>query len=357
MSDFKKTINTYDLSQILDYVERDEIKDSLYETLNFKDKIKISQRHLDDSLNQHRLLNYIYILLIKLQMILFSILLWSIPAIIIILSYFIIDQFNPGFMTYATSGKTNDFIFLINFIIVLDFIFVGCVIIWNILTFTATGDNNSLYTLKGLKHILLEDGLNINKIYFVNYIKLHIIEFNEKILIIFMYIFNHQFIKNIIQENENQIVEYYNEPILNRNKQIFRRHNVIKDINKDELYLISYKYLDSKMKSLSQLERLEQKDQRLYYNSENELIALKKIINEKQSSIYDFKMIIKKLAQLYKLNQIRLSDEKIKQHNQKQKEQQELEESNQKEIDRLVNELKKRQLTYEDQINEQIKHT
>lgn len=175
MSDFKKTINNYDLSQVLDYVEHGEIKDSLYETLNFKDKIKISQRHLNDFLNQHRLLNYIYLLLIKLQMMLFSILLWSIPAIMIILSYFIIDQFNPGFMTYATSQEVNDFLFLINFIIVLDLIFVSCVIIWNILTFTAMGDNDSLYTLNGLKRRLLEDGLNINKIYFVNDIKLHFI--------------------------------------------------------------------------------------------------------------------------------------------------------------------------------------
>lgn len=358
---FKYLIDTYDSSQIIDYVERDELKDSLYETLSFKDKIHVAQRQLNDYLKQHKVLNFIFILPIKIQMVLFSILVWLSPAIILFLIGLMISHFDPIFhqevMTIIHSGNLNQHSFL-EFIcslgiiiIVIDSVLTFFVTIWNCIVFLGDGESdfkdNNLYTLNGLKYVLLDDYMrdHNDEIYWVNYVKMHIIEFHEKILLIFMYMFKKQCVKDMIDMEENKIVEYYNEPVLNQNKQIFRRHEVIKDVNKDDDYLVSYEYIDSQMKSLSQLEKSKVKKQKLYYDSDNELDALKQIIHDKQSSLYDFKMIVTKLAQLYKLNQIRLSDEKVKQEHQRQDE-----------VDRLVNELRDRQLTHEDQINEQIKH-
>lgn len=358
---FKYLIDTYDSSQIIDYVERDELKDSLYETLSFKDKIHVAQRQLNDYLKQHKVLNFIFILPIKIQMVLFSILVWLSPAIILFLIGLMISHFDPIFhqevMTIIHSGNLNQHSFL-EFIcslgiiiIVIDSVLTFFVAIWNCIVFLGDGESdfkdNNLYTLNGLKYVLLEDYMrdHNDEIYWVNYVKMHLIEFNEKILLIFMYILKRKCVKDMIDMEEKNIVEYYNEPVLNLNKQVFRRHEVIKDVEKDDHYIISYNYIDSKMKSLSELEELEVNDQQLYYDSDNELDALKQIIHDKQSSLYDFKMIVTKLAQLYKLNQIRLSDEKVKQEHQRQDE-----------VDRLVNELRDRQFTHEDQINEQIKH-
>lgn len=84
---------------------------------------------------------------------------------------------------------------------------------------------------------------------------MHIIEFHEKALIFFMYIFKRDMVCELINKDENELVEYYNEPVLNQNKQIFRRHEVIKDIDKDDTYLVSYQYIDPQMKSISQLKK------------------------------------------------------------------------------------------------------
>lgn len=369
---FKYLIDTYDSSQIIDYVERDELKDSLYETLSFKDKIHVAQLQLNDYLKQHKVLNFIFILPIKIQMVLFSILVWLSPAIIALLIGLLINHFVPSFHQDAITGiqsknsnhhSLSEVIYVLGFIIIMiSSTLTFFVTIWNIITFLGRGDrdfkDDNLYTLNGLKYVLLDDYMrdHNDEIYWVNYVKMHLIEFNEKILLIFMYMFKKRCVKDMIDMEEKNIVEYYNEPVLNLNKQVFRRHEVIKDVEKDDHYIISYNYIDSKMKSLSQLEKSKLKKQKLYYDSNNELNALKEVINEKQSSLYGFKMIIIKLAQLYKLNQIRLSDEKVKQDQQHQKEQKELEEYNKREVNRLVNELRDRQLTHEDQINEQIKH-
>lgn len=369
---FKYLIDTYDSSQIIDYVERDELKDSLYETLSFKDKIHVAQLQLNDYLKQHKLLNFIFILPLKIQMVLFSILVWLSPAIIALLIGLLINHFVPSFHQDAITGiqsknsnhhSLSEVIYVLGFIIIMiSSTLTFFVTIWNIITFLGRGDrdfkDDNLYTLNGLKYVLLDDYMrdHNDEIYWVNYVKMHLIEFNEKILLIFMYMFKKRCVKDMIDMEEKNIVEYYNEPVLNLNKQIFRRHEVIKDVDKHDTYLVSYNYIDSKMKSLSQLEKSKLKKQRLYYDSNNELSALKEVINEKQSSLYGFKMIVTKLAQLYKLNQIRLSDEKVKKDQQHQKEQKELEEYNKREVNRLVNELRDRQLTHEDQINEQIKH-
>lgn len=369
---FKYLIDTYDSSQIIDYVERDELKDSLYETLSFKDKIHVAQRQLNDYLKQHKVLNFIFILPIKIQMVLFSILVWLSPAIIALLIGLLINHFVPSFHQDAITGiqsknsnhhSLSEVIYVLGFIIIMiSSTLTFFVTIWNCIVFLGDGESDfkddNLYTLNGLKYVLLDDYMrdHNDEIYWVNYVKMHLIEFNEKILLIFMYMFKKRCVKDMIDMEEKNIVEYYNEPVLNLNKQVFRRHEVIKDVEKDDHYIISYNYIDSKMKSLSQLEKSKLKKQRLYYDSNNELNALKEVIDEKKSSIYDFKMIIIKLAQLYKLNQIRLSDEKVKQDQQHQKEQKELEEYNKSEVDRLVKELRDRQLTHEDQINEQIKH-
>lgn len=361
MPEFKYLIDTYDSSQIIDYVERDELKDSLYETLSFKDKIHVAQRQLNDYLKQHKVLNFIFILPIKIQMVLFSILVWLSPAIIALLIGLLINHFVPSFHQDAITGiqskNSNQHMFAVAIyslgfiIIIISSNLTFFVTIWNMVAFLGRGDrafkDDNLYTLNGLKYVLLDDYMrdHNDEIYWVNYVKMHLIEFNEKILLIFMYIFKKQCVKDMIDMEEKNIVEYYNEPVLNLNKQVFRRHEVIKDVEKDDHYIISYNYIDSKMKSLSELEELEVNDQQLYYDSDNELNALKQIIHDKQSSLYNFKMIVTKLAQLYKLNQIRLSDEKVKQEHQRQDE-----------VDRLVNELRDRQFTHEDQINEQIKH-
>lgn len=369
---FKYLIDTYDSSQIIDYVERDELKDSLYETLSFKDKIHVAQLQLNDYLKQHKVLNFIFILPIKIQMVLFSILVWLSPAIILFLIGLMISHFAPNFhhnvitimqSKYSNHHSLSEVIYVLGFIIIIiSSTLTFFVTIWNIITFLGRGDrdfkDDNLYTLNGLKYVLLDDYMrdHNDEIYWVNYVKMHLIEFNEKILLIFMYMFKKRCVKDMIDMEEKNIVEYYNEPVLNLNKQVFRRHEVIKDVEKDDHYIISYNYIDSKMKSLSQLEKSKLKKQKLYYDSNNELSALKEVINEKQSSLYGFKMIVTKLAQLYKLNQIRLSDEKVKKDQQHQKEQKELEEYNKREVNRLVNELRDRQLTHEDQINEQIKH-
>ena len=358
---FKYLIDTYDSSQIIDYVERDELKDSLYETLSFKDKIHVAQRQLNDYLKQHKVLNFIFILPIKIQMVLFSILVWLSPAIILFLIGLMISHFAPNFhhnvitimqSKYSNQHSLSEVIYVLGFIIIMiSSILTLFVTIWNMTAFLGRGDrafkDDNLYTLNGLKYVLLDDYMrdHNDEIYWVNYVKMHLIEFNEKILLIFMYMFKKRCVKDIIDMEEKNIVEYYNEPVLNLNKQVFRRHEVIKDVDKHDTYLVSYNYIDPQIKSISQLEKSKTKKQRLYYESDNELNALKQIIHDKQSSLYDFKMIVTKLAQLYKLNQIRLSDEKVKQEHQRQDE-----------VDRLVNELRDRQFTHEDQINEQIKH-
>ena len=101
MSNFERAINTFNSDRIIDYAERDELKDSLYETLNFKDKVHIAQRHLNEYLKQHKLLNFIFILPIKIQMVLLSILIWSLPTIIIIMIIsFIVNYFFKGVFSH-----------------------------------------------------------------------------------------------------------------------------------------------------------------------------------------------------------------------------------------------------------------
>lgn len=371
MSNFERAINTFNSDRIIDYAERDELKDSLYETLNFKDKVHIAQRHLNEYLKQHKLLNFIFILPIKIQMVLLSILIWSLPTIIIMIISFIVNYFNPGFISNMIEFMTNDEIHYTIFkeilimggltIIIFNMIIILFVIAWNSSVFLGIGDrafkNNNLYTLKGLKYVLVEDYLqNPNEIYWVDYVKMHVIEFYEKVLIILMYVFKHNAIRKMIDFEENELIEHYNQPVLNRRKQIFRLHEVIKDVNKDDLYMVSYKYIDPQMKTISQLEKSKFEKQRLYYNSDNELNAMKTIINEQQDNLYDFKMIITKLSQLYKLNQIKLSDEKVKKEQDDQRKQYEQDEFNKNEVERLVKELKNQQLNYSDRINLQIKN-
>ena len=67
-------------------------------------------------------------------------------------------------------------------------------------------------------------------------------------------------------------------------------------------------------------------------------------------------MIITKLTQLYKLNQIRLADEKLKKEQDAQQKRYEQEEFNKNEVERLVKELKNQQLNSSDKINLQIKN-
>lgn len=372
MSEFERVIDTFDSDRIIDYAERDELKDSLYETLNFKDKVHVAQRNLNEYLKQHKLLNFIFILPIKIQMVLFSILVWSLPTIIIISIAFLMNRFDPSFTSEAIeyikvdemrNSTFKENLIMFGFILIFFNLFITFfVMIWNSIVFLGRGDrafkDNNLYTLKGLKYVLLEEYMrdNDDEIYWVNYVKMHIIEFNEKILLIFMYIFKRDVVRELIDIEEDKIIHYYNEPVLNQNKQIFRRHEVMKDVNKDDTYLISYKYIDSQMKSVSQLEKSKVKKQRLYYDSDNELNAMKTIINEQQDSIYDFKMIITKLTQLYKLNQIRLADEKLKKEQDAQQKRYEQEEFNKNEVERLVKELKNQQLNSSDKIDLQIKN-
>lgn len=375
MSDFERAINTFNSDRIIDYAEKDELKDSLYETLNFKDKVHIAQRHLNEYLKQHKLLNFIFILPIKIQMVLLSILIWSLPTIITMIILFVINHFNPGFISGIIEFMTNDETHYTIFkeisimggftLIMVNMIIVLFVTIWNSSVFLGIGDrafkNNNLYTLKGLKYVLVEDYLqNPNEIYWVDYVKMHVIEFYEKVLIILMYVFKHNAIRKMIDFKENKLIEHYNQPVLNRRKQIFRLHEVIKDVNKDDLYMVSYKYIDPQMKTISQLESQLEKSkfekQKLYYDSDNELNAMKTIINEQQDNLYDFKMIITKLSQLYKLNQIKLSDEKVKKEQDDQRKQYERDEFNKNEVERLVKELKNQQLNYSDRINLQIKN-
>lgn len=371
MSEFERVIDTFDSDRIIDYAERDKLKDSLYETLNFKDKVHVAQRNLNEYLKQHKLLNFIFILPLKIQMVLFSILLWSLPTIIIISIAFLMNCFDPSFTSEAieyikvdeirNSTFKENLIMFGSCIIFFNLFITFFVMIWNIITFLGGGDrafkDNNLYTLNGLKYVLLEDYMrDDDDIYWVNYVKMHIIEFNEKILLIFMYIFKRDVVRELIDKEENKIIHHYNEPVLNQNKQIFRRHEVIKDVNKDDQYIISYEYIDPQMKSVSQLEKSKVKKQRLYYDSDNELNAMKTIINEQQDSIYDFKMIITKLTQLYKLNQIRLADEKLKKERNDQQKQYEQDEFNKNEVERLVKELKNQQLDYFDRVNLQIKN-
>lgn len=371
MSNFERAINTFNSDRIIDYAERDELKDSLYETLDFKDKVHIAQRHLNEYLKQHKLLNFIFILPIKIQMVLLSILIWSLPTIITMIILFVVNHFNQGFISGIIEFMTNDETHYTIFkeisimggftLIMVNMIIVFFVTIWNSFVFLGVGDrafkNNNLYTLKGLKYVLVEDYLqNPNEIYWVDYFKMHVIEFYEKVLIILMYVFKHNSIRKMIDFEENKIIEHYNQPVLNRNKQIFRLHEVIKDIDKDDLYMVSYKYIDPQMKTISQLEKSKVEKQKLYYDSDNELNAMKKVINEQQDNVYDFKMIITKLSQLYKLNQIKLSDEKLKKEQDDQRKQYEQDEFNKNEIERLVKELKNQQLDYSDRINLQIKN-
>lgn len=371
MSNFERAINTFNSDRIIDYAERDELKDSLYKTLDFKDKVHIAQRHLNEYLKQHKLLNFIFILPIKIQMVLISILIWSLPTIITMLIVFVINHFNPDFISSIIEFMKNDETHYTIFkeilimggftLIMVNMFIVFFVTIWNSFVFLGIGDrafkNNNLYTLKGLKYVLVEDYLqNPNEIYWVDYVKMYVIEFYEKVLIILMYVFKHNSIRKMIDFEENKLIEHYNQPVLNRRKQIFRLHEVIKDVNKDDLYMVSYKYIDPQMKTISQLEKSKFEKQRLYYNSDNELNAMKTIINEQQDNLYDFKMIITKLSQLYKLNQIKLSDEKVKKEQDDQRKQYEQDEFNKNEVERLVKELKNQQLNYSDRINLQIKN-
>lgn len=358
MSKFKQLIDTFDSSQLIDYTERDELKDSLYETLKFKDKICVAQRQLNDYLKQHKLLNFIFILPIKIQMVLFSVLLWSLPTILIII-------FDPGFMSYTIKeiiyneriDSLIEFIFSITFF---NMFFVMFITIWNMITFLGRGNrafkDDNLYTLNGLKYVLVKDQLENNEIYWVDYVKMHIIEFNEKALILFMYIFKRDMVRELINRDENELVEYYNEPVLNQNKQIFRRHEVIKDVDKDDTYLVLYQYIDPQIKSISQLEKSKVKKQRLYYDSDNELNAFKQIINENKNSFYNFKMIMTKLTQLYKLNQLRLSEEKFEKEQKDHNIQREKEKFDKKEVKRLIKELQHNQVSHKDQIDKQIRY-
>lgn len=370
MSKFKQLIDTFDSSQLIDYTERDELKDSLYETLNFKDKINVAQRQLNEYLKHHKVLNFIFILPIKIKMVLFSVLLWLSPAIITLLIGLLINHFVPSFYHDAITGMQSNHskqhiiaeaIYSIGALIIMISSFITLIVtIWNMVTFLGRGDrsfkDDNLYTLNGLKYVLVEDQLEDDEIYWVNYIKMHIIEFNEKVLILFMYIFKRDMVCELINRDENKLVDYYNEPVLNQNKQIFRRHEVIKDVNKDDDYLVSYKYIDSQMKSISQLKKSKAKKQRLYYDSDNELNAFKQIINENKNSFYNFKMIITKLTQLYKLNQLRLSEEKFKKEQKYHNLQREKEKFDKKEVKRLIKELQHNQVSHKDQINKQIRH-
>ena len=369
MSKFKQLIDTFDSSQLIDYTERDELKDSLYETLNFKDKINVAQRQLNEYLKQHKVLNFIFILPIKIQMVLFSVLLWLSPAIITLLIGLLINHFVPSFyhdaITSMQSKNSNQHIFVeavysLGVLIIMISSFITLIVtIWNMVTFLGRGDcafkDNNLYTLNGLKYVLVEDQLEDDEIYWVDYFKMHIIEFNEKALILFMYIFKRDMVRELINRDENELVEYYNEPVLNQNKQIFRRHEVIKDVDKDDTYLVLYQYIDPQIKSISQLEKSKSKKQRLYYDSDNELNAFKQIINENKNSFYNFKMIMTKLTQLYKLNQLRLSEEKFEKDQKDHDLQQEKEKFDKKEVKRLIKELQHNQVSHKDQIDKQIK--
>jgi len=370
MSKFKQLIDTFDSSQLIDYTERDELKDSLYETLNFKDKINVAQRQLNEYLKQHKVLNFIFIIPIKIQMVLFSVLLWLSPAIITLLIGLLINHFVPSFYHDAITSMESEnlkkhviaeAVYSLGVLIIMISSFITFIVtIWNMVLFLRRGNrafkDNNLYTLNGLKYVLVEDQLENNEIYWVNYVKMHIIEFHEKVLILFMYIFKRDIVRELINKDENELVKYYNEPVLNQNKQIFRRHEVIKDIDKSDTHLVSYQYIDPQMKSISQLEKSKAKKQRLYYDSNNELDALKQIINENKNSFYKFKEIVTKLTQLYKLNQLRLSEEKFEKEQKDHDLQQEKEKFDKKEVKRLIKELQHNQVSHKDQINKQIRY-
>lgn len=131
---------------------------------------------------------------------------------------------------------------------------------------------------------------------------------------------------------------------------------MIKDVDKDDTYLVLYQYIDPQIKSISQLEKSKVKKQRLYYDSDNELNAFKQIINENKNSFYNFKMIMTKLTQLYKLNQLRLSEEKFEKDQKDHDLQQEKEKFDKKEVKRLIKELQHNQVSHKDQINKQIRY-
>lgn len=179
MSKFKQLIDTFDSSQLIDYTERDELKDSLYETLNFKDKINVAQRQLNEYLKQHKVLNFIFILPIKIQMVLFSVLLWLSPAIITLLMGLLINHFVPSFYHDAIMSMQSknssphmffEIVYSIGVLIMMISSFITFIVtIWNIVVFLRRGNrafkDNNLYTLNGLKYVLVEDQLKNNEIY------------------------------------------------------------------------------------------------------------------------------------------------------------------------------------------------
>lgn len=66
-------------------------------------------------------------------------------------------------------------------------------------------------------------------------------------------------------------------------------------------------------------------------------------------------MIVTKLTQLYKLNQLRLSEEKFEKEQKDHNIQREKEKFDKKEVKRLIKELQHNQVSHKDQIDKQIK--